>query len=104
MKERVGLNPMGRHKGHIPIRTCISCGVKRSKNELIRLVLDVQGLVVRDDFNKRQGRGAYVCPRKSCWESLRSRKLLNRAFRKEGRIIVDAYFEANEHNFLKRGV
>ena len=101
MKERVRLNQMGRHKGHIPIRTCISCGTKRSKNELIRLVLDTHGLVVRDDFAKRQGRGAYVCPRKSCWESLRSRKLPNRAFRKEGHIIVDAYFEANQHKLVK---
>ena len=92
---------MGRNKGHIPIRTCISCGTKRSKNELIRLVLDSQGQVVRDDLAKRQGRGAYVCPLKSCWESLRSGRRLNRAFNKEGNIIVQAYFEANEHNFMK---
>jgi predicted RNA-binding protein YlxR (DUF448 family) len=92
---------MGRDKTYIPIRTCISCGAKRSKNELIRLVLDAQGQVMRDDLFNRQGRGAYVCPRKPCWESLRSGRRLNRAFKKEGNITVNVYFEGNEHNFLK---
>ena len=78
----------GRNKGHIPIRTCISCGAKRNKNELIRLVLDAQGLVVQDGYGKGQGRGAYVCPRKSCWENLERGSRLMKAFRKEGPIVI----------------
>jgi hypothetical protein len=78
---------MVRGKEHIPIRTCISCGVKRNKNELIRLILDTKGVVRRDDFGKRHGsRGAYVCPNKFCWENLRKGKRLNRAFKKNGPI------------------
>jgi len=72
----------GPNKTHIPIRTCISCGTKRDKKELIRLVLDVQGSVVRDGNLKGNGRGAYVCPRKSCWENLEKDKRLMKAFRK----------------------
>jgi predicted RNA-binding protein YlxR (DUF448 family) len=72
----------GRNKRHIPIRTCISCGIKRDKKELIRLVLDAHGSVVRDDNLKRKGRGVYVCPRKSCWEDLEKDKRLMKAFRK----------------------
>lgn len=79
---------MGSSKGHIPTRTCISCGAKRSKRDLIRLRLDVQGLVVRDDRGKGPGRGAYVCPNKSCWDGLRKGRRLNRAFNREGPIVI----------------
>lgn len=89
---------MRRNKTHIPIRTCISCGAKRNKKELIRLVLDAQGLVIRDDPGKRYGRGAYVCPKKSCWDRLEKGKRLNRAFRKEGSVVlnvrINEFFEA----------
>ncbi len=72
---------MGRVKGHVPMRTCIACGSKRGQNELIRVILDVEGQLVRDDHGKRQGRGAYVCKNKTCREQMRKNKCLNRAFR-----------------------
>jgi predicted RNA-binding protein YlxR (DUF448 family) len=75
---------MGRRKGHEPIRTCISCKLKRTKKELIRLALDAQGRVVRDESGKRSGRGAYVCESLSCWEGLVRGNILARAFRQEG--------------------
>jgi len=80
---------MGKDKGHIPIRTCVSCGAKRNKKELIRLVLDAQGVIIGYDSGKGEGRGAYVCMSKSCWESLRKGRLLNRAFRKEGPMVLN---------------
>lgn len=88
------------HKKHIPIRTCISCGTKRDKKELIRLVLDTQGSVVRDDNLKRNGRGAYVCPQKSCWEDLEKDKRLMKAFRKSIPIAIgEGYIVAkNEYH------
>jgi len=66
-----------------PIRTCVSCGAKRPKKELIRLALGPGGIVARDDRGGVHGRGAYVCPKKSCWEDLRGSGKLRRAFRKE---------------------
>jgi|GEM_PF-616695 len=94
---------MGKDKRHIPIRTCISCGAKRTKKELIRLVLDAQGVVIRDDSGKNDGRGAYVCRSKSCWERLRKGSLLNRAFRKEGPIVVhvNATFGGKKSSFRR---
>jgi predicted RNA-binding protein YlxR (DUF448 family) len=74
---------VGKGKGHIPVRTCISCGAKGHKNELIRLILDGEGQVVRDDERKRHGRGAYVCQNKLCQEGLSKKKRLDRAFRGE---------------------
>jgi predicted RNA-binding protein YlxR (DUF448 family) len=75
---------MGRDKRHVPHRTCIGCGTKRSKRELVRLVLDPQDRVVPDDSRKEPGRGAYVCESRSCLEAVIRGRGLNRAFRREG--------------------
>lgn len=84
---------MSKTRGHIPMRTCISCGVKREKKELIRLVLDNNGVVVRDNFGK--GRGAYICRNEDCLSVLKTGKGLNRAFRRNVSIPVGA------NDFLK---
>jgi predicted RNA-binding protein YlxR (DUF448 family) len=72
---------MGKGKGHIPMRTCVACGTKGPKYELVRVVLDAESQVVRDEKGKRPGRGAYVCNSESCWVKLRKGKCLKRAFR-----------------------
>ena len=86
---------MGKGKGHIPIRTCISCGAKRGKKELIRLVVNGEGRLVRDDLETGQGRGAYICNIKSCFEQLSRNKRLNRAFRTKERISISPDFKIN---------
>jgi len=83
---------MGRNKGHTPVRTCISCGAKRDKKELVRLVLGPPGLVVRDDSGKRRGRGAYVCLNKPCIGKLETGDRLKRAFRKERPLFLHPEF------------
>ncbi|MFP3870242.1 MAG: YlxR family protein [Syntrophobacteria bacterium] len=66
---------------HVPQRTCIVCGSKRAKKELVRLVLDVQGRVCFDWRQRSRGRGAYVCRRPDCLVRVRRRRL-QKAFRK----------------------
>jgi predicted RNA-binding protein YlxR (DUF448 family) len=83
---------MGRSKGHTPVRTCVSCGAKRGKKELVRLILDARGLVVRDDRGKGRGRGAYVCRNNLCLEKLEKEDRLKRAFRKEGPLSLHSEF------------
>jgi predicted RNA-binding protein YlxR (DUF448 family) len=72
---------MGKAKGHVPVRTCVSCGTKQAKRDLIRLLVNGAGQVVRDDQGKAQGRGAYVCKNKSCCEQLTKNRRLGRRFR-----------------------
>ncbi|MBW1721110.1 MAG: YlxR family protein [Deltaproteobacteria bacterium] len=72
---------MGKKKGHVPFRTCISCGTKKEKGELIRLVMISEGVVARDEKGTLPGRGAYVCKAPTCWNGLTRGKRLNRAFR-----------------------
>jgi len=69
------------NKGHIPVRTCISCRSRRNRSALVRLMLDEKGRVVRDEDGRGTGRGAYVCRSAACLERLREGNRLARAFR-----------------------
>ena len=93
---------MGGHKGHVPIRKCISCGSKRWKQDLIRLVrMGMTGPVIRDDSGLRPGRGAYVCPSRICWQKLEQGGRLDRAFRNTGRVRLRFDAMALTHNFKR---
>lgn len=54
---------------HIPRRSCVICGVKTSKRELVRIVMTPERECAVDDTGKRSGRGAYLCRKPACWES-----------------------------------
>lgn len=53
---------------HVPQRTCVGCRETAPKGSLIRLVRTSEGVRV-DPTGKRQGRGAYVHDRRSCWKA-----------------------------------
>lgn len=67
------------HK-HIPIRTCVVCRTKEGKRSLIRVVRTGTGVQV-DPSGKMNGRGAYLCDRRSCWERAVNTNILNQALR-----------------------
>ena len=52
---------------HIPLRTCVSCGLKTAKRDLHRVVTHPEAGVVFDSGGRQNGRGAYVCT--SCRKS-----------------------------------
>jgi uncharacterized protein len=82
------IQPLMKAKGHIPVRTCISCGKKRPRHELIRLICDGENRLIRDDSGGAKGRGAYICETPSCTERLWINKRLNKHFRTEREISV----------------
>ena len=73
---------MNNLKGHVPIRTCVSCRSKKPKKGLVRFVLDKDNRVIIDEFQKKEGRGIYLCNNISCIErffknkAMKSRKAL----------------------------
>ena len=77
----MGQATQSRRQKRIPQRTCIACRTVRPKRELVRVVRTPEGDVVVDETGKRNGRGAYLCPTRACWETALSRGLLNRALR-----------------------
>jgi predicted RNA-binding protein YlxR (DUF448 family) len=46
---------------NVPTRTCICCGVKTNKRDLLRIVSVRGDRVVVDITGKQNGRGAYIC-------------------------------------------
>ena len=58
---------------HAPIRTCVGCGQRSPKEELIRVVM-VDGALRVDEAGRLPGRGAYLCPETACINSLLKRK------------------------------
>lgn len=60
------------------MRQCLGCNEHRPKKELIRVVRTPEGEIALDAIGKRSGRGAYVCPRKTCFSKARkSRRIEN---------------------------
>lgn len=65
-------------KKHTPERTCVACGVKRPKVELVRIARSPQGQMSVDLVGKAPGRGAYVCG-PGCLETAVNRNRLARS-------------------------
>ena len=72
------------HRAHVPIRTCLVCGKKSAKSELLRIALSPEEkTIVPDRWQRLEGRGAYVCH--SCLPQLRYNKRVQKAFRNEAK-------------------
>lgn len=66
-----------------PLRTCVGCRTKREKKELLRIVRTPEGEIVLDPTGKKNGRGAYICPKSECLKLALKTKSLQRALGKE---------------------
>lgn len=82
---------------HVPVRTCIACRASKPKRELIRVVRLAEGGVTVDETGKKNGRGAYLCRQRDCWERALKRGALQRALRTdltaEDRANLEAFIE-----------
>ena len=83
-----------------PVRTCIGCGRKKEKENLIRIVLCPDGIVRPDERGHLDGRGAYLCRESACLEKAIRSRALNRTFR---RPIPEENYRSLEEAFDKRG-
>ena len=52
-----------------PMRMCVGCREMKPKKELLRVVRSPGGEVSIDPGGKKSGRGAYLCPDRTCWEN-----------------------------------
>ena len=68
---------------HIPLRTCIACRQSKDKRELVRLVRTSEGELVIDETGKRNGRGAYLCRQRTCWEQALQGNQVSRSLKME---------------------
>ncbi|MBU9726740.1 MULTISPECIES: RNase P modulator RnpM [Diplocloster] len=60
----------------IPLRKCTGCGEMKSKKEMIRVLKTAENEIVIDATGKKNGRGAYLCYSRECFEkAVKSRGL-----------------------------
>ena len=64
----LGLHEFKMGSKHVPQRTCVACRRVKSKRELIRVVRSPDGKTFVDETGKANGRGAYLCRDRVCWE------------------------------------
>jgi hypothetical protein len=55
----------------------------QSKRDLVRLVRTPEGQLVVDKTGKQNGRGAYLCHQRSCWETAIRGRQLSKALKTE---------------------
>jgi len=87
----------GRTLRRLPVRTCVACQEEKTKRELIRIVHTPAGPVEVDATGKKAGRGAYLCPKKSCWQLGLKKGALERALKTsispDNRAALESYAE-----------
>ena len=71
---------MGGNK-KIPVRRCVGCQEMKSKKEMIRVIRTKEGEFLLDATGKKNGRGAYICPSKECFQKAVKNKGLERSFK-----------------------
>ena len=65
----------------IPLRQCIVCGEMKSKKEMMRVLKTSEDTFELDATGKKNGRGAYLCFSKECFEKAVKNKGLERSFK-----------------------
>ena len=66
---------------HVPLRTCVICGDRVAKGDLVRIVRTVEEGLLVDLTGRRGGRGAYLCHKDTCWDRARQGRALDKALR-----------------------
>ena len=74
----------------VTLRTCVGCGSKKPKHEMIRVGAEPCWNFSRGQV-KLPGRGAYTCPTEACLERARKRGGLDRTLRRK---VPDDIYEA----------
>lgn len=77
--------PPRRGKGprpkHVPQRMCVACRTRDAKRGYVRLVRTAEHGVLIDPTGKRNGRGAYLCRKRSCWQRALDGRALEHALK-----------------------
>lgn len=80
---------------HIPKRMCIACRQMKPKAELIKIVKTPNGAEV-DEFQKKFGRGAYICKNRDCICAAVKKKSISKHFKMP--VGDDVYRKLSEAN------
>ncbi|MBR6359240.1 MAG: YlxR family protein [Lachnospiraceae bacterium] len=63
----------------VPLRKCTGCNESFPKSQLIRVIKTPEGEIKIDRTGRQNGRGAYICDSKECFEKARRSKGIERS-------------------------
>ncbi|MCM1528406.1 MAG: YlxR family protein [Alistipes sp.] len=66
--------------GKIPMRLCLGCNEMKPKKELMRVVRSPEGEISLDFTGKKNGRGAYLCKSRQCFDRARKARRFEKSF------------------------
>lgn len=65
----------------VPLRKCTGCGEMKNKKEMLRVLKTTEGDIVLDVTGRKNGRGAYLCQSRECFEKAAKSKGLERSLK-----------------------
>lgn len=65
----------------VPLRKCTGCGEMKNKKEMLRVLKTTEGEILLDATGKKNGRGAYLCRSRECFEKAVKSKGLERSLK-----------------------
>ncbi len=65
----------------MPMRKCTGCQEMKNKKEMMRILKTPEGEIVIDLTGRKNGRGAYLCFSKECFEKAIKNKGLERSLK-----------------------
>ncbi len=63
----------------IPQRMCLGCREHKNKTDMVRIVCSPDGEISVDLTGRKNGRGAYICPKAECLKKAGRQKALENA-------------------------
>ena len=65
----------------VPLRQCIGCQEMKEKKGMVRVIKTPEETIELDTTGRKNGRGAYICPRMQCFMKARKSKGLERSLK-----------------------
>ena len=66
---------------NVPTRQCMGLREMKSKKEMIRILKTTEDEVIIDTTGKKNGRGAYICPSRECFQKAVKNKGIERSLK-----------------------
>jgi len=79
----------------IPLRMCLGCKQMINKKEMLRIVKNNENQICLDLTGKMNGRGAYICSNKECFEKVKKTNGFQRTFQMP---VEDEIYNAVSHS------
>ena len=65
----------------IPMRQCVGCGEMKTKKEMFRIIKTAEDEILLGTTGKKNGRGAYICPKSECLKKAEKNHGLERSLK-----------------------